>query len=194
MYPSSLNSEVTALVGDAPAVGVREDLRRRHLKNKEKMSSGFAHPASLFSAFQKVLPSPGPEPASHGVRPKSTRTTEAMPLFQLPRFSSPGLTAEDGPLRLSHLLAMEPTRPAPPSRYPQSHLGKQTGGCEVGWDGSLVFIKVLDSCLVITNPSCPFHAPFWATWGSLRGPSVSPKESPIWGTQTSPAQLSLRAA
>ncbi|XP_032723561.1 microtubule-associated serine/threonine-protein kinase 3 isoform X17 [Lontra canadensis] len=25
---------------------------------------------------------------------------------------------------------MEPTHPAPPSRYPQSHLGQQTGGCE----------------------------------------------------------------
>lgn len=68
-------------------------------------------------------------------------------------FSSPGPTAEDGPSRRSHLLAMEPTRPAPLSRYPKSYLGRQTRECQVGGggDASLFcfgYFKVLNSCLV----------------------------------------------
>ena len=68
-------------------------------------------------------------------------------------FSSPGLTAEDGPSHRSRLLAMEPTRPAPLSRYPQSRLGRQSRECQVGGGGDTSlfcfgFFKVLSSCLV----------------------------------------------
>lgn len=55
----------------------------------------------------------------------------------------------------------------------------------MGRDTSLVFIKVLDSCPVSQHPGCPLCAPFWATYASLKRPSLSPKEPPIWRTQTS---------
>lgn len=68
-------------------------------------------------------------------------------------FSSPGPTAEDGPSHRSHLLAMEPTRPAPLSRYPKSYLDRQTRECQVGGGGDTSlfcfgYFKVLNSCLV----------------------------------------------
>lgn len=57
----------------------------------------------------------------------------------------------------------------------------------MGRDTSLVFIKVSDSCPVNRRPGCPLCAPFRATYGSLKGPSLGPKESPFWRTETSPS-------
>lgn len=135
------------------AAGIREDFLEEVTGEPGEKHSGLAHPMFLFLGLcrrfllRRGLGLPAIVPALGPHKPQGPC------LLSNVSFSSPGPTAEDGPSRRSHLLAMEPTRPAPLSRYPKSYLDRQIRECQVGGGGDTSlfcfgYFKVLNSCLV----------------------------------------------
>lgn len=137
--------------------------------------------------YRVPLPT-GSESGRRGAHLWSPQTARAGPSFQF-QCSSPGLMAEDGPWRPSRPLAMEPTHPAPPSRYLRSPLAGRRAGAGMEEDISLVFPR--GQLCSSQTPSFCQSAASWAMWRSLRGPSFN-RRSAEYGMYRYPQPVGSR--